>query len=261
MNSLFTHTSKGEEVGYLKNGSGPGKVIFIHGNLASSLWWKKTLERLRPGYEAYAIDMPGSGSTPETHNRHSLDYLASFVNDFAEALGLEHFYLAGHSMGGGVAQLFAINYPEKVDKLVLVNSIAMDGLAMGFDYGDNNIMRAIMQNEPLLRHWLRAVVPAMSDDEMFEQIVAHALKSSEEVFVQHPRAMAEANWTDKIHKIQCPTLFVHGVWDDFIPKLGSERTARAINDCRLTYMENCGHSPMLEVPQAFNDFVFDFFEK
>ncbi|KWT85148.1 alpha/beta fold hydrolase [Candidatus Magnetominusculus xianensis] len=260
MNSLFTHTSKGDEVGYLKHGSGPRKVIFIHGNLASSLWWRKSLQLIRPGYEAYALDLPGSGGTPETRSRHTLDYLASFVNDFADALRLNRFYLAGHSMGGGIAQLFAINYPEKIEKLVLINSIAMDGLALGFDY-DDNMMRAIMQNEPMLRHWLRAVMPGMSDDEMFEQILAHALKSSEQVFVEHPRAMSEANWTDRIHKIKCPALFIHGAWDDLIPKVGSERTARAIAECQLTYLENCGHSPMLEAPQAFNDLIFDFFEK
>ncbi|WP_420264993.1 alpha/beta fold hydrolase [Candidatus Magnetominusculus dajiuhuensis] len=260
MNSLFTHTPKGDEVGYLKHGSGSAKVIFIHGNLASSLWWRTSFECIRPGYEVYAIDLPGSGSTPETYKRHTLDYLASFVNDFSDALRLNRFYLVGHSMGGGIAQLFAINYPEKVEKLVLINSIAMDGLKLGFEY-DDNMMRAVMKNEMLLRNWLRAVMPGMEDDKMFEQIAAHALKSSEQVFVDHPRAMSESDWTDRIHKILCPTLFIHGIWDDFIPKTGSEKTAQAINNCRLMYMEKCGHSPMLEVPQAFNDAIFDFFEE
>ncbi|MCG6552976.1 MAG: alpha/beta hydrolase [Candidatus Magnetominusculus sp. LBB02] len=260
MNSLFTHTSRGDEVGYLKHGSGSRKVVLIHGNLASSLWWKKTLQLIRPGFEAYAVDLPGAGSTPETNIRHTLDYLASFVNDFTDALRLHRFYLVGHSMGGGVAQLFAINYPEKVEKLVLVNSIAMDGLRLGFDY-DDNMLRAVMSNDTLIRHWLKAVMPGMEDNEMFEKIMEHAMRSSEHVFLGHPRAMAEADWTDRIHKIQCPTLFVHGIWDDLIPKAGSERTAQAIKNCRLTYLEKCGHSPMLEVPQAFNDLIFDFFEK
>ncbi|MBF0457840.1 MAG: alpha/beta hydrolase [Nitrospirae bacterium] len=260
MNSLFLHTSKGDEVAYLKHGSGSRKVVFIHGNLASSVWWTKTLQLVRPGYEAYAVDLPGSGGTPDTRHRHTLEYLASFVNDFTDALRLNRFYLAGHSMGGGVAQLFAINYPEKVEKLVLINSIAMDGLNLGFEY-DDNMMRAVMKNETLLRHWLRGVTPGMEDDELFEQILAHALKSSEKVFLEHPKAMSEADWTHRIHQIKCPTLFVHGIWDDFIAKTGSEKTAKAISNCQLMYLEKCGHSPMLETPQAFNNLMFDFFDK
>ncbi len=213
-----------------------------------------------PGYEAYAIDLPGTGGTPETGTRHTLDYLAAFVNDFTEALRLNRFHLVGHSMGGGIAQLIAINYPEKVEKLILVNSIAMDGFRMDFDY-DDNMMRMVMKNEPLVRHWLRAVMPHMEDDALFDQIVVNAMKSSEQVFVEHPRAMVEANWAERIDKIQCPALFVHGAEDDFIPKAGSERTARAIKNCTFTYMDNCGHSPMLEIPRAFNDLMFDFFEK
>jgi len=91
------------KIHYIAAGSGEKKALFIHGNLANTIWWEQTLAKLPKDFQGYAPDLPGSGQSPETGQRHTMEYLAALVNDFADELGLKQFHLVGHSMGGGVA--------------------------------------------------------------------------------------------------------------------------------------------------------------
>jgi pimeloyl-ACP methyl ester carboxylesterase len=71
------------------------------------------------------MEIPGHGLTgPDPEGRYSLSEMAAFVDHFASALGLDHFSLAGNSMGGGVAWHYALAHPEKLDKLILVDAYA-----------------------------------------------------------------------------------------------------------------------------------------
>ncbi len=259
INSNILITKTGNTIHYLMSGRGDKKIVFIHGNLASSIWWMKTFENINKGYEAYAIDLPGSGKSPETGIRHTIDYLSDFVIDFIESLKINHFFLVGHSMGGGVAQLFTINHPEYVIKLALVDSMAMDGYH-GLLYYSNELSKSLMYDKRFLRKAIKNVMPYYKDDKLFNEIIKNAEGASSQVFLEQPQTMHEANWADKIDLIDCPTLFVHGEHDDFMPREGSERTAKAIKNCTFMYLANSGHSPMIEIPEVFNKVLFDFLE-
>lgn len=252
-----TTTLSGTKIAYSKYGTGKKKILFVHGNLATSLWWIKTANHLLSGYEGYAIDLPGSGNTPETGKWHTIDYFAELLYEFITSLNLGKIHLVGHSMGGGAAQLFTINHPEMVEKLVLVDTIPMDGCHVMYEYGKEKL-RAIYENENLLRKALRSVIPGLKEPELFDQIVAQARQSSEKVYLEHPVTMHEANWSDKIHLITCPTLLIHGEQDNFIPQTHSQKIASAIKNSKFITIKDSGHTPMLETPEEFNSLLFDF---
>ncbi|KJR42547.1 Alpha/beta hydrolase fold protein [Candidatus Magnetoovum chiemensis] len=255
----YIETNIGQKIAYLKSGRGKKKLLLIHGNLASSLWWKHTLESIPSGYEVYAPDLTGSGKTPETGHRHTIEYFLSFIHDFLRACEINEVYIAGHSMGGGIAQLFAIEHNDAVEALALVDSMPMDGFHVLYKYGIEKLT-ALMNDEKLLRKALFSVMPNIKDLDLFDHIVADAKRSSKQTFLEHPYTMHEANWSDKIGLIKCPTLILHGMDDTFALKEDCFRTAKAIKHCRLVFLENCGHSPMLETPREFNRLLFDFLD-
>lgn len=259
----FIQTANGEKIHYLEN-SNPFKIentlILVHGNLANCWWWKETLENLPQGWKGYALDLPGSGDSPETGERHTMEYFAEVVNRFVEALALESFYLAGHSMGGGVSQAFTLKYPEKVKKLLLLDSMSADGFHVLYGEEQAKRLQKMREDKEFLKKAIAAIAPMCKDENFLDLATEKAFGASEQVFLEQPITMHEVNWIDRLSEIQCPTLFLHGEDDHFVPQDGSERTAAAIPNCKLKYLEACGHSPMVEVFEDFFTEMMEFFQ-
>ena len=255
----FIDLKDGTRIHYIAQGGGEKKVLFIHGNLANCQWWESTLAHLPPDFEGVALDLPGSGASPETGVRHTMEYFARLVDECTDRLGWSQFYLVGHSMGGGVAQLMAIHRPDKVLKLVLLNAMAADGFHTIFNLGLWR-MEMAMQDREALNQAIRAIAPMCRDEALLEQLIDAAAQASPQVFLEQPVTMHESNWLARLPEIRCPTLFLHGDGDDFVPKVGSERTAQGIPNCTFKYLSQCGHSPMLEVFDDYFREVFGFLQ-
>ncbi len=253
----YIHLKDGNKIFYVKKGVGLKKVFFIHGNMANTFWWKQTLDVLSAEYTAVAIDLPGSGLSPETGIRHTMEYFVDIVKEVIDFLNWNEFYLVGHSMGGGVSQLFTLNYPQKIKKLVLLNSMAADGFHVLYKRGYDR-MRSLMDNKEKLASAIRGIAPMCKDKELLNKVIDKSFLASYEVFIEQPVTMHEANWMDRLGEIKCPVLFLHGDQDNFVPKEGSERTAKAIPNCHFEYLGNCGHSPMLEVFDVYFKKLFNF---
>lgn len=98
-------------------------ILMIHGAGQSSLTWEYQLDVLKnhSKFNLFAIDLPGHGKSEGSGFRSMREY-SGFMRDFTDALGLGKFVLVGHSMGGGIVQLFVIDYPEVVYACVLVGT-------------------------------------------------------------------------------------------------------------------------------------------
>lgn len=262
-------TGKGELASYLQTGEGKRNLLLVHGNLAGAVWWKKILSMLPFSYRAYALDLPGHGETPETHKRHTMEYLCEFLYDFvfslnsspkvAKGLLPDNFFLVGHSMGGGVAQLFAIRHPQMVKKLVIVNSMSMEGFHGLYNYGREKL-QTIMESKLILEKALTAVLGCTTDSQFTKEILETAMSASKQVFLEQPVTMHEANWSKYIHLLTAPTLCVHGEHDVFVPIEGAIKTSNAIKNCSFRIMKDTNHSPMVEKPEEFSKLIFDFFD-
>lgn len=247
------------KIHYLHKGKGDNKILFIHGNLANTIWWESTLDRLPEGYEGFALDLPGSGQSPETGQRHTMAYFADVVYRFTEKLGLTYFHLVGHSMGGMVSQLFTLEHPEKVSKLVLLDSGSADGFHTLYNSGRQKWER-MMSDRHFLDYAIKAIAPMCKDEAFLDRVCEAAANASPQVFLEQPVTMREINWMDRLAEIKCPVLFLHGDQDNFVPKEGSEKTASAIPGCLFRYLKNCGHTPMAEVFEDYFQQLVEFLE-
>jgi pimeloyl-ACP methyl ester carboxylesterase len=111
----------GRAVSYLEAGKGP-LLLLVHGMAGTARNWDAVIEPLSLHNTVIAPDLPGHGESAPGGGDYSLGSLASALRDLMVALGHDRATLVGHSLGGGVALQFAYQFPELVERLVLVSS-------------------------------------------------------------------------------------------------------------------------------------------
>lgn len=100
------------DIHYVTGGQGEPLVV-IHGGLNGAGAWRKTVTELSKNYTVYVPDLPGFGHSQETNVDYYVPEYVEFVEEFSKSLGLESFYLMGHSLGGGIAVNYALKSPKK----------------------------------------------------------------------------------------------------------------------------------------------------
>ena len=117
-------TVNGIRTHYVAAGEGE-PLLLLHGLGASLMAWALNIEPLSRKFSVYAIDIPGHGDSEKPDMDYLLPTAVDFVRDFMRALGIERASIAGNSMGGMIALKTAIDFPELVDRLVLVDAAGL----------------------------------------------------------------------------------------------------------------------------------------
>ena len=118
---------KDTQTQYIERGSGAEAVVFVHGFVASRRWWQPAIDWLPDNFHAYALDLRAMASEDPAAPDHTIAQYAADLHDFVEAMGLDNFHLVGHSLGGGVAMLYALEHQERLKSLLLVDPLAPFG--------------------------------------------------------------------------------------------------------------------------------------
>jgi pimeloyl-ACP methyl ester carboxylesterase len=240
-------------VHYREAGQGP-VLILIHGLGSSSEAWNADLDSLAKSYRVIAIDLPGFGKSDRPKADYSVRYLAGVVNEFMDSLGLTRATLAGNSLGGWVAALVALENPQKVSNLILVNSAGLrrEGAPP-------------VKLDPATRDEEKALLLTVFSNQSFvtDQVVDEQWEYSKEVrpVVQSMLASFKSSppfLDDRLKDIKVPTLVIWGRQDKMIPLEAGKRFAKGIPGARLAVIENAGHLPQIEQPDAFNRAVKGF---
>src|SRR5437016_6855694 len=115
-------TLHGHRVSYRTEGEGDEVVVLIHGITGTSETWAEAIPILAEEFTVVAPDLLGHGHSAKPRGDYSLGAYASGVRDLVAALGHERATFVGHSLGGGVAMQLAYQFPERCERLVLIDS-------------------------------------------------------------------------------------------------------------------------------------------
>lgn len=119
--------ANGETLFYRMCGEGTRTVLFVHGNLVSSQCWEPFMRALPADFRSVAVDLRGAGQSSYNRPVESIRQFSRDLYFFCHEIALTRFVLVGLSMGGAVVQQFAADYPEMVDRLVLIDSVPSRG--------------------------------------------------------------------------------------------------------------------------------------
>lgn len=262
----------GTPVNYADIGEGELEpIVFVHG-LGGQ--WQNFLENIpRAAQErrVIALDLPGFGSTPEPRDRITISGYGRCVDSLCEKLSLGRVDMVGNSMGGYVAAEVAIQFPERIDQLVLVSAAGITSASIARQpiWVAGRIATAMasygaarhrdIAARPKSRHMALALVARypslLRADLAYEGFFKGAGKPG---FDDALRACLEYDFRDRLPEIRQPTLIVWGEKDSIIPVKDAAEFERLIPDSRKVVMKDTGHIPMAERPGAFNDVMMEF---
>lgn len=253
------------KIHYRTAGTGDTPIVFLHGNYASSRWWEPVLESLPDGYRAYAPDLRGCGSREDHTTRRgmwtrklSIQDLADDLSDFLNGLRIEHAVILGHSFGGLVAVTFAIQHPEKVSALVLVDTGPAKGITLG-SLTTPLLLPLEIKNRGMFRQaLLRAGIP--KSGAYSKALVDDALSAPRGLYYKFSRAAAAWKAGEGLKRISAPTLLIWGEEDDVMPSRHAKEYSKHIPDTQLVIIPNAGHSPHFDQPKAFAETLYSFLD-
>ena len=266
-------TSKYAQAGDIRihfNEAGTGDpVICIHGGGPGAAGWSNYVANVGPLSEHFPTiltDMPGYGkSDPVTLTEGRLSYNAKALNHLLDSLGLEKASFIGNSMGGGTSAKFAIEYPEQVDKLILMGAagggtslfspMPVEGIRMLGTVRDNPTVETF-------REMIRLFVYDSSfvTDELLEQRVQGYLSHPEHIAAARNSTAAGVGMdlTADLHKITAKTLVIWGRDDRFVPLDHALKFMWHIPNAQVHIFPECGHWAQYEHAEEFNRLVIDF---
>jgi len=268
---------KSSEVGvrYFDAGESNGKppVVLCHGiGLdAAAVSWKRVVPVLARDRRVFALDFPGHGKSDKPTRGYSMTYYDAVLESFLDGVGIERAVLCGISMGGAVALGHTLRVPERVSKLVLVDSHGLGRDAPwrtpGFVGLWTPFFDVVLERSLCDPKTIAAGLAAMTVDPGPEFVadVRRAVADPKTVraLVSWQRSEFGACglrtcYLDRLNELRVPTLLIHGRDDPVFPVTWSERAAERIEKSHFRAIDRCGHWPPREQPEEFNRVVEGF---
>jgi pimeloyl-ACP methyl ester carboxylesterase len=272
---LKTTTIHGHRVGYYQAGRGP-VVLLLHGIGGSALTWKRVMRGLAQQYTVVAPDLLGHGASERLRGDYSLGAHASTVRDLLVTLGHERVSVCGHSLGGGVAMVFAYQFPERCERLVLVDSgglgpevspwlraMSLPGSEFIVPLGTwPRLSRMAAAVGARLAHLGFRLSPVA--DEVWQAYHALGSADARRAFLATLREVIDLHGqkvsaVDRLYLAsQVPVMIVWGTEDRIIPVEHARAAHRRMPGSRLEILKGVGHFPHAEDPEGFVHLMEDF---
>src|SRR6516162_10001451 len=252
-----------DRLAVVSGGSGE-PVLFIHGFGFSKFTWRHLCQSLQDSFTYYAIDLPGSGSSPAPSGlEYSLEGLSDVVADFIVGKDLRNLMLVDWSLGGGLALLSLLRHaPElmpRIKKLCIIDGIAYP---QKFPFFVGLLRIPILG--PALQRFLppgslaHAVLrycysdPRLISKEQIREYAGHLRKKEvRQALTRTARSIDAGRLSDyiaRINTIDVPALLIWGSEDRAVPLEIGLRLASELKHSRLVVIEGCGHMPQEERP-------------
>ena len=258
---LETAEVDGFRIRYLKRGEGAESTILIHGFGGDLNTWMFNHEALASGHSVYALDLPGHGSSSKQVGDGSLEGLAKVLEGFIDSVGAKKVHLAGHSMGGAVAAIFALNHPERCLSLTLIASAGL-GPEIDGEY-IRGFVSAARRNElrPQLEKLFadpRLITRQLVDDTLkYKRLdgVEPALRTIASQFCPSDRQSLILR--EQLIELKMPVLVLWGSEDRILP------VSHALNlpqHIRTEILQGQGHMVQMEAASTVNAVLRSFWE-
>jgi len=250
-------TVRGNKIYYQKLGDSGAPIVMIHGIPTSSFLWRHVQKLLSANYQTYALDLLGYGKSDKPANSdYTLSTQADIVAGLIDALGLQKVVIACHDQGGGVGQVFACRYPEKLSKFIIMNGVCYDywpvvevkaiakilrlGIFASLIYRVDFLLDMIMTLALRQGAWRR--------NAFTEDIIREYLKPWEGPAGKKALVRVAAGPTEKetlaldLSTIRAPSLIIWAEQDAFLPMEAAERLKKDLGGpTQLKTIPDCGH--------------------
>jgi pimeloyl-ACP methyl ester carboxylesterase len=266
---------KGHTIFYIVKGEGE-PLILIHGYGAGMWVWEKQIDFLSQFYRVYALDLIGHGFSDRPKIPYTPEAYIHFLRDFMDGIGIEKTTLIGNSMGGGIAWAMATLFPERVNRLILIDCVPPDVL----DQVRNESFRTLVaiKDMPFLPYLVFLSRKKRSIKWILQECVSDIKQITPQVlnrqwqlskirgstwvlYSTFKNAKEALKLKDYLSQIYQPTLLLWGERDLIFPPSAGEGLHRAIKGSKFQMIEKSGHIPMWETPKEVNQAILSFLKE
>ena len=238
-------------------------VILLHGWLGSWGLWQETMAYLGKFYRTYALDFWGFGESGTKRSTYQVQDFVSMVDQFMEQLGISQAPLVGHSMGGTVSLSVAIQYPQRVRKVVIIGSpIVGSSLSILLKlFGRRWIAMLVHHNLWALKLSYRILAPFYSRDPRWADMMDRDVsRTTLESFLISIASLRKTDLRPSLPQIKMPAMGMFGHRDIVVSPNQWKPMLAGIPHARIERFPNAGHFIMLDEPQAFQETLRSFLE-
>ena len=238
-----------KEFSYIDEGKGP-VMLLLHGLFGALSNWSTVIEHFSLSYRVLIPIMP---IYVMPRNKATVDGLAEYITGFVQTLELHNIILLGNSLGGHVALVYLLDHRENVSHLVLTGSSGLFESGMGGTMPRRNDYQYIKKKVEFT-----FFSPTTASKELVDEVYSIVNDNSKALrIISMAKAACRHNLTEELKTIQNQTLLIWGLNDVITPPEVAHDFNRLIKNSKLTFIDNCGHAPMMEQPEEFNRILTD----
>jgi 3-oxoadipate enol-lactonase len=264
----FVIASDGARIHYDVIGRPGGEpVLMIQGLGTDKNGWSLQRLALAPHYRTIALDNRGAGRSDKPEGPYSLEQMASDAVSVLDALGVERAHVMGASMGGAIAQILAVTYPDRVRSLVLACTACRNHpwrrqLLTGWaETAERDGMGTLAREAA---RWVIGPRSLRRVSPLFGWLGPLAMFRTSHAFVAQVNAILSADEessSTRLAELDVPTLIIVGNQDILTPRGDSEDLAERIPNAELVVISGAAHGLMIEHWRPFNRSVLAFFAR
>jgi 3-oxoadipate enol-lactonase len=258
-------TQNGIALHYNVGGQGAAVCLINGYRLSGAAWPHAFISQLTSRYQVISFDNRGTGRSDRPPNGYEFANMATDVLGLMDTLGLQRVHLLGFSMGGAIAQEFAIRYADRLDRLILFGTFCGGIWAEPASYSVFKRLLAAEDQSPedaARQAWPVTYSPEYlaTHADAVEQQMRRELEHPTPTFVaqRQMEALRQFDSYRDLPKIRAPTLVATGADDVLVKPRNSQILASRIPNSRLELLADLGHRAIWEAPEEIADLVGDF---
>ena len=261
----------GHKLAYYRRGRGPS-ILFVHGITTYSFIWRNLVSLMHDDFDVIAIDLIGCGDSDKPLDvSYSLNQHAETIYHLVDTLGIKKFHFVSHDVGGGIGQIFAVRYPDRLLSLTMLNSV-------GYDFWP--VQPIIAMRTPIIRQMAMATL----DIGVFKMIVKRGVfhknrvtdelmnyfwkpmktKQGRKAFLHFAKCLNNKNLVDiaeDLRRLTVPVLIIRGENDVYLNASICKKLSDEIPNSQMVNIPTGGHFIQEDEPEQLVSQIRKFFDE
>ena len=247
------------EIYYEMAGDGES-LLLIHGLGSSTRDWEEQVPNFSQKYQVITLDLRGHGKTDKPKGPYSMRMFAEDIAELLKKLGIKSTHVLGISLGGGIAFQFAVDYPNLVKSLIVVNAgieIPIDSFKMKLEAFKRTFIVKLVGMKKMGKVLAPRLFIKPEQEDLREKLVERWAENDKKAYLSAMRALIGWSVRDQINKIKCPTLVI-GSDEDYAPSSIKEEYTALLSNAKFIEIQDARHAVPIEKPKEFNEIVMKF---
>ena len=239
---------------YIESNGGKDTLLLLHGLFGALSNFEGIIKHFS---QMYNVVVPILPIFELPIRKVSVSGLVDYVADFVDHKEYDQVNVLGNSLGGHITLLYGLDHPEKVRSLILTGSSGLFENAMGSSFPKRGNYEFIKKKTESTFH-----DPSVATKELVDEVYDIVNDRNKAIrIIATAKSAVRHNLSDKLHQITAPTLLIWGQQDSITPPFVGEKFNELIENSKLFFVDECGHAPMMEKPNKFNEILATFLEE